>query len=287
MLRIVSSLSCLGIIAAVAGCGASSQPEAVHPGSGGSPAYAQLDGEAPDDGSLPRYLTLEVRADGLWLDGERVDTDELEERLRQGADDPTQRGVAVIFYSSESSAAQLLAAVARSGFTHVVISGLSADAFPDVAPVASAQVSAAPTQDTGAPAQTPQPEPESEPEEPVEEPAPAAVDDVIVKHYGLHIGGGPNTDEARAQYLDPIGKRLEDLKQCHVLAQQRKLQASFGVDLLIDEKGGRAKIKDYRTQLKGKDFQLCVLGVLGDIKFPAPGKPTVVSYSVLYKPVSR
>jgi hypothetical protein len=87
----------------------------------------------------------------------------------------------------------------------------------------------------------------------------------------------------KEKYAGPIAKRFDDFRRCHLLAEERKQNASFGVDLLIGLKGGRAKIKDYRTSLKGKDFHLCVLGVFGDVSFPAPTRATVVSYSLLFK----
>ncbi len=257
---------------------------------GGSGGAQSPDGEAigashgGDDASehsdtLPRYYTIEVRADGLWLDGQLVSSDRVGQLLSDAANDGRNRGAAVILYTDDPPANVVLDQIARAGFTHVVVSGLSSNSFASGAsrgaPVAE-QVGESPS------ASAPEPEPQAEADEAPADDAGAA--DVLVKHYGLHIGGGPNTDEARARYLEPISKQFGKLRECHLLAENRDVQASFGVDLLVGSKGGRAKIQDYRTRLKGKDFQMCVLGALGAVKFPAPERATVVSYSVLFKP---
>lgn len=240
--------------------------------------------EPDDSGALPRYFTIEVRADGLWLDGERVDDSEVDALLEAAANDSSNRGAAVILYATQPPADALLERVARAGFTHVVVSGLSEESFGKRAR-AGVPVTKSESAPTETPAVEPKPEPTAEPLPTVQETSSAkGPDDVEVKHYGLHIGGGPNTDEERSKYLDRIEPHFDALRECHLLANKRSVQASFGVDLLIDAKGGRAKVQDYRTRLDGKDFHLCVLGVLGNISFPAPPRPTVVSYSVLFKP---
>jgi hypothetical protein len=182
----------------------------------------------------------------------------------------------------------------RAGFKHVVFSsreGLNVEVSqftpdPDQAHVAVIPPSAAASNDY------PEPPPASiqasptPPNPPPAEPASAPVpNNVEVKQLGLHVGGGPNDAATHALYAKPIERRFDDLKRCYPLAQGANKNASFGVDLLVPSKGGQAKIKDYRTVLGGKDFHLCVLGVFGGIEFPGPGKPTVVSYSVLFKPL--
>lgn len=261
----------------------SASPDPKHPG--GEPIGASL--HVPDEnGSLPRYFTVEVRADGLWLDGERVDDSEIDALLETAANDPGNRGAAVILYATEPPAGAVLARVARSGFTHVVVSGLSAQAFDGLAQElgGGADEAVDSPRDTVAVAPAPVSPPKSEAAAAPTVEQTSAPDDVEVKHYGLHIGGGPNTDEERAKYLVRIEPHFDELRECHLLAKKRSVQASFGVDLLIGAKGGRPKVQDYRTRLDGKDFHMCVLGVLGNVSFPAPPRPTVVSYSVLFKP---
>ncbi len=241
---------------------------------------------------LPRYLTLEVRADGVWIGGELLAGQQLLSRLREGARDVENQGAAVIFYSADNTAA-VLRTLAEAGFSHVVISGLSAEGWTREPTAALDPESRTPSvEESTDEAAAPSDETTSSPTPSSEEPAAAAPsaaqepppDDVMVKHYGLHIGGGPNDDATREKYLEPIAQRFDALRRCHVLAKNRKLQASFGVDLELPHDGGRAKIADYRTSLKGQEFHMCVLETLGAVSFPGAGRAMVVSYSVLFKP---
>jgi hypothetical protein len=116
---------------------------------------------------------------------------------------------------------------------------------------------------------------------PSEQPIP---NDVSVRHYGLHIGGAKDIDGIKDSYLKPIEKHFEEFRRCHALAKNRGLKASFGVDLLLSPSGGVPKVKDYRTLIKGKDFQSCALGVFAQVRWPLPEKPTIISYSILFKP---
>lgn len=252
-----------------------------------------------DHETLPRYYSLEVRSDGLWFDGERIAPDRLDATLERAARDPSARGAALVFYADDPPATELLERLARAGFTHVVLSGLSPSVFSRGATARDASALEPTLDSASAEAEPEMPVPRPPPPPPRPEPvvqapqveeveeAPPPVSDVEIKHYGLHIGGGPNSEAEKRRYLAPIERRFEALRECHLLANDRKVQASFGVDLLVGKGGGKAKIRDYRTQLKGRDFQACVLGVLGEVSFPAPERATVVSYSVLFKPASR
>src|SRR5690606_26328476 len=240
---------CLGAaVLCAASCSSSTPgantPEDVEPGSSGERSV-----DDPLPRPLPRYLTLEVRSDGVWIGGEMLQGARLRQALREGAQTVHNQGAAVIFYVADD-AAEVLRTVAEAGFSHVVISGLSADGLSGDRVVVGEPEAGAPRVEestdsaesdqeaapTSEPARATPPTPTStEAEE-------APPDDVIVKHYGLHIGGGPNDDATREKYLEPIAQRFDALRRCHVLAKNRKLQASFGVDLQLPHDGGRAKI---------------------------------------------
>jgi hypothetical protein len=280
---IAAALVAFAAIGCTGGARDAESPSGAHGGERGGAA----EGDLPR--SLPRYLTLEVRADGVWIGDEQLAGDDLERALRDGANDPDNQGAAVIFYSSDSGL-QVLEQLARAGFTHVVVSGLSPSAASQrtcatTPTVEEADEAGSRASSNAAPSSTATKSDGARVDEVSEDSADAPPEDVEVKHYGLHIGGGPNDDATRAKYLDPIAARFDELRRCHLKAKNRNLQASFGVDLHIGSDGGRAKIEDYRTSLKGQGFQLCVLETLGSIEFPAPERPTVVSYSVLFKPV--
>lgn len=271
-------LMTLGAAFALGGC-ASSQTSATTPAEGSClPA-----GESAQE--LPRYLSIEVSAQGLRALGQPLGEDELRALAARESTDPTVRGVALTVEAgvSEAQAMAVVELLIHAGFRHLVFSsrdglgGTSSEAPSAPQAGNSAEESVAPVAELPTNPASPDVAPSAA------DPEPSV--NVEVKQLGLHIGGGPNTEQAHAAYAKPIQRRFGDLRSCYALAQGATKKASFGVDLLISGQGGKAKIKDYRTALAGKDFHLCVLGVFGSIEFPAPEKATVVSYSVLFKPL--
>lgn len=262
---------------------ASSQTPAVAPG--------VPEGEASEDGAeaLPRYFSVTISSDGgLLALGQPTDERQLQAWASQEARDASVAGAAVTAEAEvgESQALSVITLLVRSGFKHVVFSsrdGLllepTASALGPVAGPVEEPAEAVPVVPVSEPVASSEPEPEPEPA------APASAPKVEVKQLGLHIGGGPNNEQEHAIYSTPIQRRFGELQQCYALATPTRNNASFGVDLLISTRGGTAKIKDYRTSLGGKEFHLCVLGVFGSVAFPARDKATVVSYSVLFKPL--
>src|SRR5690606_2434723 len=267
-----------------AGC-ASSQTPAVAPG---MPERAASEDGA---GALPRYFSVTISTNGgLLALGQPTDERQLQAWATQEAQDASVAGAAVTAEAgvAESQALAVITLLVRSGFKHVVFS--SRDGLVLAPPPSSLGPVVAPSEVPPAvvpvvPASEPEANPAPEPEP---EPAPLASTSaprVEVKQLGLHIGGGPNNEREHAVYATPIQRRFGELQQCYALATPTRNNASFGVDLLISTRGGTAKIKDYRTSLGGKEFHLCVLGVFGSVEFPARDKATVVSYSVLFKPL--
>lgn len=266
---------------AVAACAAGTPSPATQPGE-----YSPSSEAAQ---TLPRYFAVELTPDRVLALGQEQTLDQLRERALVEASDPTLRGATVVAEAgvSEERVVDVVRLLVRAGFRHVVYSGRSgllietgaerdepaatAVALPPVAPEPAPPVAVSPA--SPAPSHSP----------PTNDPLPVP-DNVEIKQLGLHVGGGPNDEPTHALYSNPITPRFDDLARCYPLAQGASKSASFGVDLLIASRGGKAKIKDYRTVLGGKDFHLCVLGVFGTVEFPAPGKPTMVSYSVLFKP---
>ncbi len=286
-MRLTTLLTLVGTIGLSACAGA--QSPATAPGSTDPLAY----GDQPH--ALPRYFSVEILPTGLKALGEDVSDEQLRYRAAQEAADPTLQGATVVVDSSvsESRALDVVRILVSAGFKHVVFSsreGLRADVALPHTDSTAADVAILPA--TPVPTQPPAPAPA----ETSASPATPSVDSEIqnttaipnnveVKQMGLHVGGGPNDEPTHALYSTPIVRRFDDLKRCYPLATGAGKNASFGVDLLISTRGGTAKIKDYRTVLGGKDFHLCVLGVFGTIEFPAPPKATMVSYSVLFKPL--
>jgi hypothetical protein len=264
------------------------------PGSAAGGACSEP-GSAPT--ALPRYLSLRVAGDEVWVGDEALRGDALFERLRSEARDPRNQGAALLIDSTTSThqISRWTARVLDAGFSHVVLSTVARPAsdapaedggtsavVPVMPPAESASTpaSAAPPVQPGA-----SPVGALEPAAPsVSAPSDAPPVKVEVKQMGLHIGGGPNTEEEVARYAVPIAKRFPEFRDCYALSHGTRKAASFGVDLLVTSRGGRAKIKDFRTVLTGKDFLGCMLDVFGTVEFVGPARDTVVSYSLLFKP---
>jgi hypothetical protein len=110
---------------------------------------------------------------------------------------------------------------------------------------------------------------------------------VRVRTIGLHIGGGPNDDAARAPYRSAVEARFSELVQCHPLLEAAARDGSFGVDLKVPAAGGRPEVQQPRTALRGERFRACVLDVFRSIEFPRPEKgATMISYSVRFEPAA-
>lgn len=291
--RFWTSLAALVLCSSLAACGGSTK-QAENPQGGGAGVtpfeeVTGFDGPAGDQPptALPRYFAVEVDGEGQLVLGLPVDLDALAHQAAREAQDARNVGAAVVVTAAvpRQRVTAVVDLLLDAGFSHLVLSSRGG-AWSKLMPSASATEVAGATSAEVPEAET-LVEPEIAPTTPV--PESATLEDiptnVEVKQMGVHIGGGPNTEEAHAAYADPISKRFDEFKRCYPLAQGAGRNASFGVDLLINSRGGTAKIKDYRTALGGKDFHLCVLGVFGTIEFPAPERATVVSYSLLFKPL--
>jgi len=73
-------------------------------------------------------------------------------------------------------------------------------------------------------------------------------------------------------------------RKCWAHAEGAK-PGDFGVDLKIGRAGGKAKVTEPRTAIKGEGFKDCVVKVFEEIEFRKPRKgDTVVSYSLRFTP---
>lgn len=236
--------------------------------------------------TLPRYFSLELSGNQAHVDGAPLSGSALSQRISQEAQSANNDG-AVVRVRDEASGEVLGALVwelSSAGFDHIIVSqGQGAELLA---------LSDAPASESGTPAQRPMNEvtavaapknaAESSPA-----PVPEAPVSVKVRSIGLHVGGGPNDDATKAKFIDPIEQRFDALARCHGLAPNGDRNASLGVDLLIDTRGGRATLKELRTALSGKEFEQCVRSAFDQVDFPAIARPTVVSYSMLFEPGPR
>jgi hypothetical protein len=109
---------------------------------------------------------------------------------------------------------------------------------------------------------------------------------VKVKNIGMHIGGGPNDDVTKEPIKRSVEPHFDAFRRCFAKVEDAAKGGDFGVDVLIEANGGKAKISHPRTALKGAGFEECVVSVFESIEFlkPKGGKKTMVSYSLRFTP---
>jgi hypothetical protein len=107
---------------------------------------------------------------------------------------------------------------------------------------------------------------------------------VKVITIGMHVGGGPYDEVTKEPMKRSVEPRLGELARCWKLVA-RPRTADFGVDLVIEAKGGRARVSNPRSNIGDAGFVPCVVGFFEDVDFQPPrhGR-TVVSYSVRFTP---
>ncbi len=111
------------------------------------------------------------------------------------------------------------------------------------------------------------------------------VPNVKVANIGIHVGGGPNDAPTKAPIKASVEPYFDSFKRCFPMAEDQKKPGDFGIDLLIDKAGGKAKVSHPRTTMKGAGFKECMVAAFEAIDFKKPrGGNTMVSYSVRFTP---
>jgi hypothetical protein len=108
---------------------------------------------------------------------------------------------------------------------------------------------------------------------------------VKVINIGMHIGGGPNDSATKDPIKRSVEPHFDAFRACFAKLEDPTKGGDFGLDLLIEREGGKARTSHPRTALKGKPFEECVVQVFDSIEFlkPKTGK-TMVSYSLRFSP---
>jgi hypothetical protein len=114
----------------------------------------------------------------------------------------------------------------------------------------------------------------------------APIPKVKVKNIGMHIGGGPNDDVTKEPIKRSVEPHFDAFRRCFAKVDDQAKGGDFGVDVLIEGAGGKAKITHPRTALKGAGFEACVVSVFEAVEFlrPKGGQKTMVSYSIRFTP---
>jgi hypothetical protein len=124
---------------------------------------------------------------------------------------------------------------------------------------------------------------EAPPEEPQLKPVVASgppLPEVRVKSYGLHIGGGLEQD--REPVLRTLEHSFPRFLACYPLVEEAGKEGTFGVDLVVPTEGGRPRVDQPRTGLRGEAFKACMLKVFETLKFKPQRRATAVSYSLKF-----
>jgi hypothetical protein len=100
----------------------------------------------------------------------------------------------------------------------------------------------------------------------------------------MHVGGGPYDEPTKEPIKRSVQPHFDELKRCYAHASPRAA-GDFGVDLLLQASGGRAKVSHPRTTLRGEGFVDCMTQVFEAIDFlPLKTNTTTVSYSLRFTP---
>ncbi len=138
---------------------------------------------------------------------------------------------------------------------------------------------------TPTPTPTPSPSASASDPAPIASAPPAPLPHVKIENIGMHIGGGPNDAVNKAPIADSVAPHFDEVRACWTRVDDPARGGDFGVDLLIQPDGGRAKVTKPRTAIHPDAFKECVVAVFEKIDFQKPRKGlTMVSYSLRFSP---
>ena len=105
-----------------------------------------------------------------------------------------------------------------------------------------------------------------------------------VKSFGLHVGGAAKDTELRREVQRTLERGFPRYLDCYRLIEEPGSEGTFGADLVVAVDGGKAKVQQPRTKLKGEAFRACMIKAFESARFEAPssGRAVVVSYSVKF-----
>jgi hypothetical protein len=74
------------------------------------------------------------------------------------------------------------------------------------------------------------------------------------------------------------------MRRCYAKATDPAKEVTFGVDIRIDGDGGKPKITNPRSGLKGEGVVDCMVAAFEAVDFPRQpgGRPRMVSYSIQF-----
>jgi hypothetical protein len=105
-----------------------------------------------------------------------------------------------------------------------------------------------------------------------------------VKSFGLHVGGSAKDTELRNQVQRTLERGFPRYLDCYRLIEEPGTEGTFGADLRVAAEGGKGKVEQPRTKLRGEAFRACMIKSFESARFepPSSGRAVVVSYSVKF-----
>lgn len=98
----------------------------------------------------------------------------------------------------------------------------------------------------------------------------------------MHIGGESNSDEAKKPWLKAIEREESRILICYRAVDAPLAGGTVGVDLYVGIAGGKPEVRKTRQRLGGPAFDECLRRAFEAVRFPAPKRPTVLSYSLRF-----
>ncbi len=105
-----------------------------------------------------------------------------------------------------------------------------------------------------------------------------------VKSFGLHVGGAAKDSEQRKEAQRTLERGFGRYLDCYRLVEEPGSEGTFGADLHVASEGGKPKVGQPRTALRGEAFRACMVKAFESARFdpPSSGRALVVSYSVKF-----
>lgn len=103
-----------------------------------------------------------------------------------------------------------------------------------------------------------------------------------MRHVGMHIGGESNSVESKKPFLRAIEARTTEILHCYRFVKEPMKGGTFGADLRVGVTGGRPEVTHIRQRMGDEHFEECMARELGLVRFFAPGRATMISYSLRF-----
>lgn len=99
----------------------------------------------------------------------------------------------------------------------------------------------------------------------------------------MHIGGESNDPDSKKPWLVAIEEGDHEILSCYRHVSEPMKGGSFGVDLHVGAAGGHPEVRAVRQKIGDKVLEECMTRAFSSLNFQKPERPTMLSYSILFK----